>query len=297
MSYTINSAKDSHGDEDKFMQAFNANLPKIMAYKQQHGGDLEGAFGAVMGTPWPAGRSVKVKNGAGEMTKDRTVKSVLGKYVALPAAIAATAAFAPGALPAIGHAMASGASALTGIGGAAGGAGGVAGGVGAISPMAAFGAGSTAVGGGGIMGALGGAGGFAKLAGMASSMGKTAAANRGTALEASQVQDQINTSRGAEDRASQGDAWKRLQEASYLQNKKGGYANTANLPTFGTTTPFNADPAIAQGAGGMKDEVMRRLMGNSLLPQTTNAAAMSKPGMFEKLMNVAGPAMAYMGGR
>lgn len=105
MSYTINSAKDSKGDEQLYMEVFNRLAPQIQQYKQQHGGDLEGAFGAVTGTPWPDGRSVKMSHGVPEMTKDRTVKSVLGKYVALPAAVAATAAFAPAALPALGHAM------------------------------------------------------------------------------------------------------------------------------------------------------------------------------------------------
>lgn len=107
MAYTINSAKDASGQEQLYMELFNRLAPQIQAYKQQHGGDLEGAFGAVTGTPWPSGRSVKLgKGGVPEMTKDRTVKSVLGKYVAAPAAIGATALFAPAALPAVGKALA-----------------------------------------------------------------------------------------------------------------------------------------------------------------------------------------------
>jgi len=116
MGYTLNSAKDSQGNEQLFMELFNRQRPQIEAYKQQHGGDLEGAFGTVTGTPWPSGRSVKISHGQPEMTKDRTVKSVLGKYVALPAALAATAAFAPGAIPALAHAV--GGSAMAGGGGA-----------------------------------------------------------------------------------------------------------------------------------------------------------------------------------
>lgn len=104
MSYTLNSAKDASGQEQLYMEVFNRLSPQIQQYKQQHGGDLEGAFGAVTGTPWPSGRSVKISHGVPEMTKDRTIKSVLGKYVALPAAIGATAMFAPAALPAIAHA-------------------------------------------------------------------------------------------------------------------------------------------------------------------------------------------------
>ena len=115
MGYTINSAKDSRGDEQLYMELFNRMAPQIQAYKKQRGGDLEGAFKAVTGTPWPEGRSVKMSHGAPTMTKDRTVKSVLGKYVAIPAAVAATAAFAPGALPTLGKlALHGGVKALAG---------------------------------------------------------------------------------------------------------------------------------------------------------------------------------------
>jgi len=88
MGYTLNSAKDSRGDEHLFMERFSQRLKEILAYQRSRGGDLEGAYQAVTGEPWPAGRSVKLHNGTPEMTKDRTVKSVLGKYV-LPAAAGA----------------------------------------------------------------------------------------------------------------------------------------------------------------------------------------------------------------
>lgn len=136
MAYTLNSKPDSRGDEHLYVADFNARLPAIEAYKRQHGGDYEHAYQAVTGKPWPAGRSVKVKNGVGEMTADRTFKSVLGKYVAAPAAVAATAAFAPAVLPAIGHTVAgvgTGIGHTLGIGGAATGAGGAAGGTGAAT--------------------------------------------------------------------------------------------------------------------------------------------------------------------
>lgn len=119
MGYTLNSAKDALGNEQLFMEAFSRAAPEILAYKQQHGGDLEGAFQKVTGTPWPAGRSVKLNDGVPEMTKDRTVKSVLGKYVAAPAALGATAAFAPGLLPAVGKGIA-GAAMKGGVGALAG---------------------------------------------------------------------------------------------------------------------------------------------------------------------------------
>lgn len=113
MAYQLNTAKDSRGDEHLFMDQFQKRLPDILRYKREHGGDLEGAFQQVTGTPWPAGRSVKMNDGQPEMTKDRSVGSVLGKYVA-PAGLAALAAFAPAALPAAGKALFGGAKALGG---------------------------------------------------------------------------------------------------------------------------------------------------------------------------------------
>ncbi len=109
MAYQLNSAKDASGHEELFVQKFKANQAKIVAYKNAHGGDLEHAYQAVTGEPWPEGRSVKIKNGQPEMTKDRTVKSVLGKYV-LPAAAAVIAPYALSALAGGGGAAAAGAA-------------------------------------------------------------------------------------------------------------------------------------------------------------------------------------------
>lgn len=120
MAYTINSAKDSKGDEDQFVALANANAQAIYDYKAKHGGDFEHAFQAVTGKPWPEGRSLKMHNYQAEMTKDRTVKSVLGKYVAPIAAGVA----APFVLPALlGGGAAGGAAAAGGAGTAAGTAG------------------------------------------------------------------------------------------------------------------------------------------------------------------------------
>jgi hypothetical protein len=110
MAYTLNSAKDSKGDEDKYVAYATANAQKIYDYKALHGGDFEHAFQAVTGIPWPAGRSLKMKNYQAEMTKDRTVKSVLGKYV-LPAAAAVLAPYALSALAGGGGAAAAAGSA------------------------------------------------------------------------------------------------------------------------------------------------------------------------------------------
>ncbi len=118
MAYTPNSAKDARGDEHLFLQEFTARRAEIEASKRQHGGDLEAAFQRVTGKPWPAGRSVKISHGVPEMTKDRTVRSVLGKVVLPAAAAALTGGAALGVGPLAGV--------LGGVGaaGAAGGAGG-----------------------------------------------------------------------------------------------------------------------------------------------------------------------------
>lgn len=143
--YKINSASDSRGDEQVYMQEFQNLLPRIMQYKQEHGGDLEGAFQAVTGKPWPAGRSVKLHNGMPEMTKDRTVKSVLGKYVA-PIGAAAAAAFVPGLAPALMHSL--------GIGGGSS----LPAGAGMTAAQGVEGAATTGLAGSGLAGSAGGLG-------------------------------------------------------------------------------------------------------------------------------------------
>ena len=107
--------------EAQFLAFFTQRRPEIEAYKRQHGGDLEGAFQRVTGTPWPEGRSVKIHDGVPEMTKDRTVKSVLGKYVAPIGAGALTALTLGGAAPALAGLFGGGGAAAGGA--AAGGAG------------------------------------------------------------------------------------------------------------------------------------------------------------------------------
>lgn len=143
MSYQLNSARDANGDEQQFMERFTQNRAAIENYKRQHGGDLERAYRAVTGQAWPAGRSVKIHNGQPEMTKDRTVKSVLGKYVAPIGAGALTALTMGGAAP--------GLAAMFGGGGGATAAGTTAG-----AATAAGGTGAGAVGGitSGILGGL-----------------------------------------------------------------------------------------------------------------------------------------------
>ncbi len=131
MAYTLNSAKDARGDEHLFVQSAQKNLAAITAYKRKNGVDYETAYQRVTGQPWPEGRSLKVENGHAVMTKDRTVKSVLGKYVA-PIAGAVAAPFVLPALAGLGGgaagALQSGnaINALTGSLAAGGGAGGAA---------------------------------------------------------------------------------------------------------------------------------------------------------------------------
>lgn len=157
MGYTLNSAKDSSGQEQLYMELFNRMRPQIEQYKQQHGGDLEGAFGAIAGTPWPSGRSVKISHGQPEMTKDRTIGSVLGKWVAPIAGGALTALTLGGAAPALAGLFGGGGGGVTG--------GGL--GTGALASGAAVpGAGmASGVGGGSMLGSLVGAGGAKGIGG------------------------------------------------------------------------------------------------------------------------------------
>ena len=135
MGYNLNSARDSRGDEHLYVEDFNKNRAAIEAYKRQHGGDLEGAYRAVTGRPWPSGRSVKISNGRPEMTKDRTVGSVLGKYVAPIGAGALTALTLGGGAPVLAGVLGGGGTA----GGAAAGGGAAMAGKGILSGIAKFG--------------------------------------------------------------------------------------------------------------------------------------------------------------
>ena len=127
------------GDENVYLNRFTQNRRAIEAYKARHGGDLEGAYQAIMGEPWPEGRSVKISHGRPELTKDRTFKSVLGKYVA-PAAAIAAAPFVGGA--SLGF-LGGGGAGVAGASGAAGTLGGAGFGLGAAGTAGALGAAGT----------------------------------------------------------------------------------------------------------------------------------------------------------
>lgn len=267
MSYTINSAKDSHGDEQLYMELFNQRRAEIEQYKQTHGGDLEGAFQAVTGKPWPSGRSVKIHNGVPEMTKDRTVKSVLGKYVA-PIGAAAAMAFVPGLAPALGHAfgLGGGAAPAAGIGetgaitGLSGSGFGAAAGVPAFGPMAGGYAGlgtagatsatvpsSLAAGGSSILGKAGGylknlvggetggtpdgapgTDGFTDLASLFGKYGDAEANNRATTGNFTQSHDKLMLDAQQENRAQETDALKKLAQTGYISSG-GSQFNPANV--------------------------------------------------------------------
>lgn len=176
MAYTLNSAKDSQGDEGQFIADFRKNQGSILAYQQQNGGDLEGAYQKVTGKPWPAGRSVKMSKGVPEMTKDRTVKSVLGKYVAPIAAAAA----APYLLPLL---AGGGATTAAGIGAAGIGE------AGAITGLAGSGFGGAALGGAAAAGGATATGGTlaSTMLGTMGRLGSDAASSMATGRRADNI--------------------------------------------------------------------------------------------------------------
>lgn len=297
MAYTINSAKDSQGDEQLFLDAFNQNLPAIAAYKQANGGDLEGAFRAVTGTPWPSGRSVKMKGSAGEMTKDRTVKSVLGKYVAPIAAGGLIALTAGGAAPAV-------ASMFGGGGGSV--AGGIVPGMIANSAPSIGGlvAPTATAAGGGLMSTVGKYAASKAIPSLLSATGaglsgqaKQDAANRGVGLEAGDEQERLRQSAGVNDVNARSDAWKKLNQAAYVQQYGGyqpptlnmGSAGTNALPDFGLAPKASSEAQLA-GAAGLQAEVLKRLQGGAPAPYTQDPKLL-KPGLMEKIGNIAGPGL------
>jgi len=300
MAYTINSAKDSQGNEQEFLDAFNQNLPAIAAYKQANGGDLEGAFQAVTGTPWPSGRSVKMKGSQGEMTKDRTVKSVMGKYV-LPIAAGVAAPFV---LPALlgGGASAAGASGLMADVGATMAV------PGTVGTAATLGTTAATTGGAGLLSTIGkkaaqyGGEKLLSTAGAAlTGNAKQDAANRGVGLEAGDVQERIRQSGRQLDLGERDDAWKKLNQSAYVQQYGGyqpatlnmGSAGTNALPDFGIA-PKASTPGQIAGADALQLKVLKRLQGGAPAPYTQDPKLL-KPGLMEKIGNWTGPALTVAG--
>lgn len=132
-------------EEQQFMADFQKNWPAIQEFRRQYPKEsLEGAYYKVTGKQWMPGRSVELDNGQPVMSKDRTVKSVLGKYVAPIGAGALTALTMGGAAPVLaglfggGGAGAAGTAAGTSMLGGAGagaGAGGILTGAGSLAAI------------------------------------------------------------------------------------------------------------------------------------------------------------------
>lgn len=292
MAYTLNSAKDSQGNEHEFVRNFQERMPEILAYKREHGGDLEGAYGAVTGVPWPAGRSVKLKDGQPEMTKDRTVKSVLGKYVAAPAAIGLTAAFAPGALPAVGKAMLGG-SKLASIAGVTKAAG--------LARTGINLARNPSVGGlisAGTDIASANAAPGSRMAGITDMIAPAGAAIRGATQQAAEnraAQQSASVSGVGVDR----EALRNMGTASYIagSGQRDPFDPFAGLGTFaGRYTPPTArgtrkqSPAEMAFAKAMQDELLKRQAAGESL----TTSGIQDPGTMERIGEYAGPGMAIL---
>lgn len=316
MSYTIGSGKDSRQDvgftELDFMNRFAQHRDAIEQYKKQHGGDLEGAYQAVTGEPWPSGRSVKIHDGQPEMTKDRTVKSVLGKYVAAPAAIGATAIFAPAALPAIAHGIGTGAAAvghalapLVGMGGEAGGAaagGGVAGGglgTGALAAGATVpGAGMVSGIGGGLTAASGvsaaskglkfadtlRSGGEMLTNGARESANEDAANNVGAANWLRTMDDDYKTKLDASINVPAG-LQKQALWSDYIQNAQ---SSDPNAPKTNLLKPGQQDMVAAQKAAILAKLAEANKMGLPTAPETPKY---QQPGAGTKAASYLGTGM------
>ena len=307
MAYTINSAKDSAGDEDQYVEAARQRQAEIQAYKAANGGDLEGAFKAVTGTPWPEGRSLKIGKSGPEMTKDRTVKSVLGKYV-LPIAAAAATPFVPGLLPAVMQGLSSAGGAVSGAVSSLAGAGkNMLSGTGLLQGVGAGGGPGPAPGGGSLLAGLGrrlmgdagsrllGAAGNALTAGSANS-----AANRGEQLKASDYEQYLREDQAAGDmkrrvdaeksnRDSGVSAFRDMQAASYVKNRTqdwapGTTASGVKLGDYGTGYKAST-PEMVANATAYESEVSKRLQGG---PTIATPAPLVPYTQDEKLLNPSG---------
>lgn len=129
------------------------------------------------------------------------------------------------------------------------------------------------------------------------SLAKTQAANRGTQLGADMDMDRLRLARAADDRASGTDAWKKLQQASYTQNRTPYQAPMVNghqLSTFGFGHG-GSTPEELQGAQGMQKEVLARLTGGSQLPPLTDTHQAGQMSGWEKLLNILAPTMTIAG--
>lgn len=282
MGYTLDSKKDSRGDEASFQNLYTQNKEAIDAYVRAHSGGKdprEAAFKAITGLDWPAGRGV---NSKGAMTADRTVKSVLGKYVAPIAAGALTAGFA---LPALaGGGTVAGYGIPSGLTAASEGM--------SIAAPTAFGLGGTAA---ATTAATAGRSAWDRLRGFVSpvagaggsaltSVSDAQANNRGVQLEADIARAQLdqqaerdtnsaNISRSQDDRAGQKSAWDMLNHAAYVKDAPANL-NTTNLSTY--SRPIAGPSAEArQGATSLTEQTRDDLMSGRF--RTNGGAPLDMP--------------------
>lgn len=271
--YQLNSAKDSRGDEQLFMEEFNVNRAAIEAYKRQRGGDLEGAFQAITGKPWPEGRSVKMKGGAPQMTKDRTVKSVLGKYVAPIAAGALTAFTAGGVAPALaGLFHGGGVAGTAGAAGAAGTAGKA--GLGALSRI------------GGVLGGVG-----SGISAASSAAGNVRRADLDTNVQGATAYEQQLMNRGQLERQQRQDALKDIYRQSVAANP--------NVSPYNPVGVRAQSPAYSTALQNVQQQGSERLQtapqyGTNVVP-ALRPFKPTKPSTLETIGSWAGPIASTLG--
>jgi hypothetical protein len=146
----------------------------------------------------------------------------------------------------------------------------------------------------------------------ASAYGKSAADNRGAQASigmdtqvannnaAAQYQDALNA-RATTNRASQDDAWKKLQQSSYVLNNTGSPGGQFSPYTRAIAAPSDD---VKAGAKSLQDQTRDALMsgefntnGGAPLPMPVDRSNFAlpsnvvNPGTGEKIANVAGPAL------
>lgn len=200
-------------------------------------------------------------------------KNRLGRNAAIAAGIAAGGYFAA---PAILGAM--------GAGGAAGGAGAA----GAASTGAAAGTAGTV----GTVAA--GAGGLSKLIPLAGMAGRAMsahsaadAANRGTALDANLMSDQMQLAANRDNREGESDAWRKLDQAGYIQNWQAPTPTFSPYATKGIPAPSDAQRQAAQL---MEETLLKRLKGGGFQP--TDVSQYTKPSGSERTLGYLGAGLS-----
>jgi hypothetical protein len=146
----------------------------------------------------------------------------------------------------------------------------------------------------------------------------TSASNRGAQIEALIEQEKLRQSadnsyrdaviaREQEGRASVTDALRKLQQSTYLIHR-GDYkpatvmsqGKAMQLPTFGFEPRASSETEMT-GAHGLRNEVMKRLMGGNQVPEIERPTPFTidpkllKGSIWEKLAGIAGPALSLYG--